>query len=123
MPPHSMPSRDQIEEATPLFEQALKIDPDNSEAVAGKANTMLFEYIYAPRADIDYDAAILGLLDRAIALDRGNLHAYRTKAQYLLSSARPEDAVRAVDAGLAIDPNAAALLGVPRQRRRLFAPF
>ena len=38
------------------------------------------------------------------------MHAYRTKAQYLLSSARPEDAVRAVDAGLAIDPNAAALL-------------
>src|SRR5271165_5363371 len=71
---------------------------------------MLFEYIYAPSADTDYDAAILGLVDRAIALDRGNMHAYRTKAQYLLSSARPEDAVRALDAGLAVDPNAAALL-------------
>jgi adenylate cyclase len=33
MPPHSMPSKDQIEAATPLFEQALKIDPDNSEAL------------------------------------------------------------------------------------------
>jgi tetratricopeptide (TPR) repeat protein len=93
-----------------LFEQALKIDPDNSEALAGKANTTLFEYIYAPRADTDYDAAILGLLDRAIALDRGNLHAYRTKGQYLAISGRPEDAVRALDAGLAIDPNAAGLL-------------
>jgi len=41
---------------------------------------MLFEYIYAPRADTDYDAAILGLLDKAIALDPGNMHAYRTKA-------------------------------------------
>ena len=102
MPPHSMPSRDQIEAATPLFEQALRIDPENSEALAGKANTKLFEYIYAPSANTDYDAAILGLLDRAIALDPGNMHAYRTKAQYLLSSARPEDAVRAVDAGLAI---------------------
>ena len=110
MPPHSMPSKDEVEAARPLFEQALKIDPNNSEALAGKANTTLFEYIYAPKADTDYDAAILGLVDRAIALDRGNLHAYRTKAQYLLSSARPEDAVRAVDAGLAIDPNAAALL-------------
>jgi adenylate cyclase len=110
MPPHSMPSRDQIEAATPLFEQALKIDPDNSEAQAGKANSTLFEYIYAPRANTDYDAAVLGLLDRAIALDPGNMHAYRSKAQYLLSSARPEDAVRAVDAGLAINPNAAALL-------------
>jgi tetratricopeptide (TPR) repeat protein len=112
MPPHSIPSTDQIEAAAPLFEQALKIDPDNSEALAGKANTTLFEYIYAPRANTDYDAAILGPLDRAIALDPGNMHAYRTKAQYLLSSARPEDAVRAVDAGLAIDPNAAALLAI-----------
>jgi adenylate cyclase len=110
MPPHSMPSRDQIEAATPLFDQALKIDPDNSEALAGKANTTLFEYIYSPKANTDYDEAILGPLDRAIALDPGNMHAYRTKAQYLLSSARPEDAVRTVDAGLATNPNAAALL-------------
>jgi len=70
----------------------------------------LFEYIYAPTADADYDAAILGLIDRAIALDRGNIHAYLTKGQYLAMSGRPEDAVRALDAGLAIDPNAAALL-------------
>ena len=90
MSPHSMPSKDEVEAARPLFEQALKIDPNNSEALAGKANTTLFEYIYAPKADTDYDAAILGLVDRAIALDRGNLHAYRTKAQYLLSSARPK---------------------------------
>src|SRR5271165_4752210 len=110
--PHSMPSKDEVEAARPLFEQALKIDPDNSEALAGKANTTLFEYIYAPKADTDYDAAILGLVNRAIALDRGSLHAYRTKAQYLLSSARPEDAVRELDAGLAIDPNAAALLAM-----------
>ena len=93
-----------------MFEQALKIDPDNSEALAGKANTTLFEYIYAPRADTDYDAAILGLVDRAIALDRGNIDAYRTKGQYLRVSGRPKDAVRALDAGLAIDPNAAGLL-------------
>src|SRR5208337_3603138 len=107
MPPHSMPSKGEVDAARPFFEQALKIDPDNSEALAGKANATLFEYIYAPRANIDYDAAILGLVDRAIALDRGNMHAYRTKAQYLLSSARPEDALRALDAGLAIDPSAA----------------
>ena len=78
-----LPSKDQVDAARPLFEQALKIDPDNSEALAGKATTTLFEYIYAPKADTDYDAAILGLVDRAIALDRGNIHAYRTKGQYL----------------------------------------
>jgi adenylate cyclase len=108
--PLAMASKDQVDAARPLFEQALKIDPDNSEALAGKATTTLFEYIYAPRADTDYDAAILRLVDRAIALDRGNIHAYRTKGQYLGISGRPDDAVRALDAGLAIDPNAAALL-------------
>ena len=67
MPPHSMPSKDEADAARPFFEQALKIDPNNSEALAGKAQTNLFEYIYAPRADADYDAAILGPADRAIA--------------------------------------------------------
>ena len=108
--PLAIASKDQVDAARPLFEQALKIDPDNSEALAGKATTTLFEYIYGPKTDTDYDAAILDLVDRAIALDRGNIHAYRTKGQYLGISGRPEDAVRALDAGLAIDPNAAALL-------------
>jgi len=108
--PLAIASKDQVDAARPLFERALTIDPDNSEALAGKATTTLFEYIYAPKPDADYDAEILGLTDRAIALDRGNIHAYRTKGQYLGIAGRPEDAVRALDAGLAIDPNAAALL-------------
>ena len=86
--------------------------PTTARLWRGKPYTTLFEYIYAPRADTDYDAAILGLVDRAIALDRGNIHAYRTKGQYLTISGRPEDAVRALDAGLAIDPNAAGLLAM-----------
>jgi adenylate cyclase len=110
--PHSMPSKDQADAARPFFEQALKIDPNNSEALAGKAQTNLFEYIYAPRADADYDAAILGPADRAIVLDRSNIYAYRVKGQYLAVSGRPEDAVRALDAGLAVDPNAAGLLAM-----------
>ena len=79
--PSSMPNKDQADAARPFFEQALKIDPDNSEALAGKANATTFDYIISPRADTDYDAAILGLVDRAIALDR---------AQYrCLSNQRP----------------------------------
>ena len=110
--PHSMPSKDEADAARPFFEQALKIDPNNSEALAGKAQTNLFEYIYAPRVDADYDAAILGPADRAIVLDRSNIYAYRVKGQYLAVSGRPEDAVRALDAGLAVDPNAAGLLAM-----------
>jgi adenylate cyclase len=108
----ALTSKDPTDAARPLFEQALKIDPDNSEALAGKATTTLSEYIYAPKADTDYDAAILGLVDRAIAVDRANIHAYRTKGQYLAVSGRPEDAVRALDAALAVDPNAATLFAI-----------
>jgi tetratricopeptide (TPR) repeat protein len=108
--PRSLPSKDQVEEAKPLFDQALKIDHDNGDALAGKAITSTFEYVYAPKADTDYDATILGLVDRAIALDRGNIRAHLAKGSYLSMSGRPEDAVRALDAGLAIDPNAAGLL-------------
>jgi TolB-like protein len=108
--PRSLPSKDQVEEAKPLFDEALKIDHDNGDALAGKATTTLFEYIYAPKAGIDYDAAILGMVDRAVALDRGNIRAHLIKGSYLSMSGRPEDAVRALDAGLAIDPNAAGLL-------------
>jgi len=54
--PLSLPSKDQVDAARPLFEQALKIDPDNSEALAGKAQTTIFEYVYAPTVDTDYDA-------------------------------------------------------------------
>jgi len=49
--PSSLPSKDQVDAARPLFEQALKIDPDNSEALAGKAQTTIFEYVYASTAD------------------------------------------------------------------------
>jgi tetratricopeptide (TPR) repeat protein len=108
----ALTSKDETDAARPLFEQALKIDPNNSEALAGKATTTLSEYIYAPKADADYDAAILGLVDRAIALDPSNIHAYRTKGQYLNIAGRAEDAVRALDAGLAINPNAAGLLAM-----------
>jgi hypothetical protein len=38
------------------------------------------------------------------------IHAYRVKGQYLNVSGRPKDAVRALDPGLVIDPNAAGLL-------------
>ena len=51
-------SKDQVERSEPLFEQALKIDPDNSEALAGKAISRSSNSSYAMvPADTDYDAA------------------------------------------------------------------
>jgi adenylate cyclase len=92
-----------------LFSQALQIDPTNADALAGNAATYIGEYVRAKNPEVDYEAKILGQVDRAIALDRRNTNAYRTKAQYLAISARPTESLRAADAGLAIDPNSASL--------------
>ena len=88
--PRSLPSKEQADAARPLFEQALKIDPDNSEALAGKAVTILFEYIYVPKTGTDYDSEILDRVDKAIALDRGNIHAHLIKGHTCRCPADPK---------------------------------
>ena len=50
-----------------------------------------------------------GQADRSITLDRNNTQAYVAKSLYLLVSSRPNDAFRAADAGLMVDPNSAPL--------------
>jgi adenylate cyclase len=55
--------------AEALFEQALKIDPNESDALAGDAYAYLLEYSRGwTSAGTDYEAKILGQADRAIAL-------------------------------------------------------
>ena len=109
---YAAPTREQDEAALSLFERALAIDPNNSAALAGKASILLREYIVAPREGVDYDDAILGPVDKAIARDPANVLAWTIKGNYLNISGRPADALRALDAGLGIDPNFALLLAV-----------
>jgi adenylate cyclase len=96
-----------------LFEQALKIDPNDANAVAGEADTYQLERVFGwTTPGIDYEAKILGQADRAIAIDPNNIVAYTTKAYHLLTSRRPNDAVRTADAGLGNNPNYAGLYAV-----------
>jgi tetratricopeptide (TPR) repeat protein len=97
--------------AQSMFEQALTVDPNNSEALAGSAFTYMADYTFGwKNAETDYDAKILGQADRSITLDHNNVHANLAKSTYLSISSRPRDALHAADAGLAIDPNSALLL-------------
>jgi tetratricopeptide (TPR) repeat protein len=50
---------------------------------------------------------VLGQADRSIALAHDNAFAYQLKSAYLVVSRRPEEALRAADAALAINPNSA----------------
>jgi adenylate cyclase len=104
-------SKDKVDTARTWFEKALKVDPNNSDALAGEAYTYTLEFAFGSRnSETDYDAKILGQADRSVTLDRNNALAYLAKSFYLLVSLRPNDAFRAANAGLAIDPNNASLL-------------
>ena len=98
------------QEAQTLFDQALAIDPNNADALAGSAFTYFVQYYYGWRPEItDYDAKVLAQADRAISLDPNNMQAYYAKNFYLNATHRAKDGLRAADQGLAIDPNNASL--------------
>jgi adenylate cyclase len=76
--------RESEKEAEVFFDRALKIDPNDADALAGNAITAFEEYIFGwGESKTDYDAKILGQADRAIALDPNNLQAYQAKGLYL----------------------------------------
>jgi adenylate cyclase len=106
--------RGSFNEARALCDQALEIDPNDANALAGSAYTYYQDYIYGwSGADTDYEAKALGQANRANALAPDNLRAYLPKALYLSMSRRPNEALGATKAGLAINPNFVPLL-VPR---------
>jgi len=103
-------TKEKNQEARAQFEQALKIDPNNADALAGEAYTYTNEYSFVRSQETDYDPKILGPADQAIAIAPDTLWAYYAKCVYLYYSHRANKAIDAADAGLAIDPNFAPLL-------------
>ena len=104
------PTKDDNGAARALFEQALKIDPDDSDALAGSAATYAADFRYGwTSSDIDYDAKIIGQANRAISLAPDAISAFLPKASYLVLSQRWSEALGVIDAGLAVNPNFAAL--------------
>ncbi len=92
-----------------LFEQALKIDPNDAAALAGSDITYLNEYAYGwTNPETDYEAKVLGQADRAIALAPNNPWNYSAKSVYLTITGRPKEGLRVADAEVAINPNYAS---------------
>jgi adenylate cyclase len=109
----SQQTKEKNEAARALFEQALKIDPNNADALAGEAYTYTNEYVaWGRKPDTDYDAKILGPADLAIALAPDTLWAYYVKCVYLYYSHRADKAIDAANAGLAINSNFGSLWAV-----------
>jgi len=106
--------RDRSHEARALFDRALQIDPNDADALAGSAFTYFRDYFYGwGDPGTDYEAKVLGQANRAIVLAPDNLRAYRVKAGYLGLTRRFNEALGVSDAGLASNPNFAALY-IPR---------
>jgi len=104
------PTKDNVNAARALFDQALKVDPNDADALAGEVETYMLEYGYGWRAPgTDYDAKIIAQADRAIALDPATMLAYWAKGLYLMDLNRPDEALRDAEAGLAVNPNFARL--------------
>jgi adenylate cyclase len=100
------PSKDRNNAEGALFEQALAMDPNNAAAINGVAQTYQSEHIYGwGSSGTDYDAKIVGPLDRAIVLAPDYDGSYETKSTYLAMSHRFDEAVRVANAGLAVNPN------------------
>ena len=96
--------------ARAMFEQALAIDLNDAGALAGEATTYLFDKAFGwADPEVDYDAKVVGLADRSIAIAPEEARPYSTKSIYLTTVNRPAEGLRAADAGLAVNPNDALL--------------
>ncbi len=106
--------RESNHEARALFDRALQIDPNDSGALAGSAETYFIDYFNGwGDPGTDYEAKLLGQANQAIEHDPNNPYVYYPKALYLALSGRPREALGATDAGLAVDQNF-VLLYLPR---------
>jgi len=107
-----------------LFDQALRIDPDDADALAGEALNYMVEYLFFPEgAGVDYEAKIVGEADRAIAIAPETEEAYYAKSAYLRYTHRDDEALRTAEAGLAINPNSARLYGERASAENRFGRF
>ena len=99
-------SKEKVNAARALFEQALAIDPNSAEAITGVAATYFREHLLGwGSPGTDYDAKMLGQADRAIGLAPDYDQPYVFKSFYLGDSHRFDEALSTANAGLAVNPN------------------
>jgi adenylate cyclase len=116
-------SAETITTAREFFEKAIAVDANNAQALAGLAFSYAIEFQLKRIADDDYESKVFGPADRALALDRENILAYLAKGWYLIGCSRHGDARRSADAGLALDPNSAALFSLRSLSNSYLAQF
>ena len=110
------PNKEDVQRSVGLFEDALRIDPENSQARVGLAQALIV--VYRNRWDPE-PAKVLARADeaatRAIATAPNYAHAHYVKAEVLGLSNRFDAALATYDRAIALDRNhAAAYVGRAR---------
>ena len=98
-------SKTQNAQAKDLFDIALRLDPDNVDAMIGKAMCLTTDMVsgWSASATEDHEVAI-DLVDRALSKRPASALAHVVKGD-VLRRGHPEDALVEYDAALEIDPN------------------
>lgn len=100
--PHS---KIQNAQAKDLFDSALRLDPDNVEAIIGKARCLAAAVNNRWSASVVEDRKqAIDLIDRVLSKNSASASAHTTKGNVLLFG-HPEEALAEYDAALEIDPN------------------
>jgi TolB-like protein/class 3 adenylate cyclase/Tfp pilus assembly protein PilF len=106
---NAAPQQEDAKRSVTVFEDALRIDPDSSQARVGLAHALTL--IHRNRWDPDR-ADVLARADesvtRAIALSPNYAQAHYVKAEVLALSGRFDAALATYDRAIALDPNHAA---------------
>ena len=113
---HGGPNKEDVQRSVALFEDALRLDPDNSQARVGLAQALTL--VYRNRWDPE-PAKVLARADeaatRAIAAAPNYAHAHYVKAEVLGLSNRFDAALATYDRAIALDHNhTAAYVGRAR---------
>jgi adenylate cyclase len=102
------PSKIQNAQARDLFDSALRLDPDNVDAMIGKAGC-LAKNVYSgwSVSFIEDKKQATDLIDRVLSKSSGNAKAHWVKGSILLFG-HPDEALAEFDATLEINPNSHA---------------
>jgi adenylate cyclase len=102
------PTKESIISARDYFERAIKLDPQNAEALVGLAYARGRATFYGwSTAAEDKPAAQMELLTKATAIDPGYAFAYYVKSVVLMRTKEYPESLAAAETEVALDPNSA----------------
>jgi adenylate cyclase len=103
-----LPTKESITSARDYFERAIKLDPQNAEAMVGLAYARIRATFYGwSIAAEDKPAAQIDLLTKATAINPGYAFAYYVKSVALRLTKEYPEALAAAETEVALDPNSA----------------